>query len=301
MSSIDSSIDRRPRLATLVVIVLGAAGCGGSLGGAGPGAAGGLGKGTGSAGASGPGGRSGLGAIGGNVGIAGSEGLGGGFGTGAGGSGGGFGSGVGGSGDGFGTGAGGSGRPVGGAGGTGAATGGVTGTGGSMCMHRTAGEVPSEHRPMPPTCPSNPPVPLASGGVPACATGSDCTSQGYGSCTAGQCVSDFCLADGDCQKGYVCACGGRTVTVSPPGAATDAASQDYPVNTCVPATCRMDSDCGPQGYCSPSYTCGTVQGYYCHGPADTCADAAKDCCGSQECFWSAPEGAFVCAVELCIE
>jgi hypothetical protein len=114
-------------------------------------------------------------------------------------------------------------------------------------------------------------------------------------------VSDFCLADGDCQKGYVCACGGETATVSPPPGATDAAAEAYAINTCVPATCRMDSDCGPGGYCSPSYTCGTVQGYYCHGPADTCADPAKDCCGSQDCFWSAAAGAFTCAIELCIE
>jgi hypothetical protein len=113
-------------------------------------------------------------------------------------------------------------------------------------------------------------------------------------------VNDFCLADGDCQKGYVCACGGETRTVSPPAGATDAAVEAYAINTCVPATCRKDSDCGPEGYCSPSYTCGTVQGYYCHGPADTCADPAKDCCGSADCFWSATAGAFVCAVELCI-
>jgi hypothetical protein len=131
-------------------------------------------------------------------------------------------------------------------------------------------------------------------------TSADCTSQGYGSCTAGNCVSDFCLADGDCQKGYVCACGGLTRTVSPQSGAIDAASEAYSINTCVPATCRMDSDCGPQGYCSPSYTCGTVQGYYCHGPADTCADPATDCCGSQYCWWSPTAGAFSCAVQLCI-
>ena len=272
-----SAIDRRSRLGTLIVIVLGSVGCSGSLGGgAGPG--GRPGQGSGGAGASGPGGRSGLGGTAASTGIGGAENLGGAFGTGAGGSG----------------------RPFGGAAGTSAGTGGVTGTGGSMCTHSAAGEVPSEHRPMPPSCESNPPIPLVSGGFPSCATGGDCTSQGYGSCTAGHCVSDFCLADGDCQKGYVCACGGEIFTVSPPAGATDAAVEAYAINTCVPATCRKDSDCGPEGYCSPSYTCGAVQGYYCHGPADTCADPAKDCCGSADCFWSATAGAFVCAVELCI-
>lgn len=272
-----SAIDPRSRLGTLIVIVLASVGCGGSLGG-GAGSGGRPGQASGRAGAPGPGGRSGLGGTAASTGIGGAENLGGAFGTGAGGSG----------------------RPFGGAAGTGAGTGGVNGTGGSMCMHSAAGEVPSEHRPLAPSCASNPPIPLVSGGLPACATSADCTSRGYGSCTAGHCVSDFCLADGDCQKGYVCACGGETFTVSPPAGAPDAAAEAYAINTCVPATCRMDSDCGPEGYCSPSYACGTVQGYYCHGPADTCADPAKDCCGSADCFWSAPAGAFVCAVELCI-
>jgi hypothetical protein len=114
-------------------------------------------------------------------------------------------------------------------------------------------------------------------------------------------MSDFCLADGDCQKGYVCACGGETITMRPPPGETDAASQAYAINLCVPATCRMDSDCGPEGYCSPSYNgCGNLEGYYCHGPADTCADPAKDCCGSQYCIWSAAAGAFSCAYQTCI-
>ncbi len=209
------AIDRRSRLGTLIVIVLVSVGCGGSLGGgAGPG--GRPGQGGGRAGASGLGGRSGLGGSAGSTGIGGAENLGGAFGTGAGGSG----------------------RPFGGAAGTSAGTGGVTGTGGSMCMHSAAGEVPSEHRPVPPSCESNPPIPLVSGGFPSCATGADCTSQGYGSCTAGHCVNDFCLADGDCQKGYVCACGGETRTVSPPAGATDARTATARKATSAPAAGR---------------------------------------------------------------
>jgi hypothetical protein len=289
-----SSIGRGSRQATLVVMVLGAIGCGGSLGSGGAGPGGGFGKGTGRGGAAGPGGRSGGGAVGGSVGIGGADGPGGAFGTGAGGLGGAFGPGVGG----------GPGRPSGGAAGTRPGTGGVIGTGGSDpsgCMHSAAGEVPSEHRATPQSCAPNAPVPLPSGGVPGCVLSADCTSHGYGSCTAGLCVSDFCLADGDCQKGYVCACGGITTTVSPPPGETDAASQAYAINICVPATCRMDSDCGPEGYCSPSYNgCGNLEGYYCHGPADTCADPAKDCCGSQYCIWSAAAGAFSCAYQTCI-
>jgi hypothetical protein len=266
----------------VTTIVLGLAGCGSSL--TSPGGIAGRSAGTGGAiGSGGSVGTSGVGGLGGASGLGGAGDLGG-LGAGA----------AGGLGGGF-------------------ATGGTPGNGGGLgeggtgldgCTRPTPGEVPPEHRPTPPSCAPNTTRPLPDGGVPSCTTSADCVAQGYGSCTAGQCVSDACLADGDCQKGYVCACaGGVEYRRALNGAADGGACQPYPVNICVPATCRMDSDCGAEGYCSPSYNgCGGLEGYYCHGPADTCVDATRDCqsCGSNYCIWSSAAGAFTCAFQTCI-
>jgi hypothetical protein len=45
-------------------------------------------------------------------------------------------------------------------------------------------------------------------------------------------------------------------------------------NTCVPGDCRVDSDCGPGGYCSPTVAPNglSLSGYYCHTPLDQCID-----------------------------
>jgi hypothetical protein len=45
----------------------------------------------------------------------------------------------------------------------------------------------------------------------------------------------------------------------------------------VPGDCRVDTDCGPCGWCSPtSGACGSVVGYYCHTPKDQCINDS-DC------------------------
>lgn len=85
-----------------------------------------------------------------------------------------------------------------------------------------------------------------------------CNNTPTGSCT---CTYDLCLHDSDCTGGP-CACHGSAYTF--PGG-----------NECVPGNCRIDSDCGPGGYCSPSngaYFCGGPAGYYCHTPSDLCTD-----------------------------
>lgn len=76
------------------------------------------------------------------------------------------------------------------------------------------------------------------------------------------CTYDACMHDTDCNKGEVCACHGSPY-VGGYG------------NACVQGDCRVDSDCGPAGYCSPAYdtnSCGGLLGYYCHTAADQCVN-----------------------------
>jgi len=101
------------------------------------------------------------------------------------------------------------------------------------------------------------------------------------------------VQDTDCPAGNTCACHGSAYT----GGAG---------NTCVPGNCRVDADCGTDGYCSPAYnthSCGGVAGYYCHTPKDTCLDDS-DCTSSQSgpqvCTYSTAAGHWACAAqELC--
>jgi hypothetical protein len=199
----------------------------------------------------------------------------------------------------------------GGAGTSGTGTGGAAGTigtggtiniggaGGASCAGTRVsppGTVPAEHRAVATACsPSN--APPLDGGAMSCTTNADCSPDGsaawnYNTCLHGVCSFDLCLTDADCGSSYVCACssdyyGGNAA---------------YHPNICVPSNCRVDADCGAGGYCSPSRGyCGTFQGFYCHGPSDTCVDATADCaaCGISACVYAPTVGAFVCGSSIC--
>jgi hypothetical protein len=77
-------------------------------------------------------------------------------------------------------------------------------------------------------------------------------------------MGDQCLMDTDCPNGGVCTC------------------SKFPsqfTNRCVPATCRIDADCGVDGICAPTSSyCGIGQGYRCRSAADTCC-TYEDCAG----------------------
>jgi hypothetical protein len=98
------------------------------------------------------------------------------------------------------------------------------------------------------------------------------------SCPSG---SGACTVDSDCSAAAdgVCACSGQV-----PGG-----------NTCVYGNCRVDSDCGDGGFCSPSVSTGcnypACGGYFCHTCADQCVDDS-DCPESYACGYGA--GAWVC-------
>jgi hypothetical protein len=76
-------------------------------------------------------------------------------------------------------------------------------------------------------------------------------------------------------------------------------------NVCKAGNCRVDANCGPGGYCSPSLgTCGNyggVVGYYCHTAKDKCVDDS-DCAaqGGGDCRYDAMTGAWACATSQCV-
>jgi hypothetical protein len=126
-----------------------------------------------------------------------------------------------------------------------------------------------------------------------CLRDSDCTDGTRGRCLAGHfacmtyCSYDTCGTDTDCV-GAVCECRQQ---------ATDVAA-----NSCwAGGNCRVDSDCGPGGFCSPSqvatgclvFDVSSGQGYFCHTANDSCLDNGD--CGEQEIV--AGRGR-VCAYEL---
>jgi hypothetical protein len=167
------------------------------------------------------------------------------------------------------------------------------GAGGSPagCTPPAAGEVPTEHRATAAACSPSTRAPAPpDGGAQSCTLSADCAAAGnafYTNCLHGQCSFDVCLTDADCGTNAVCVC------------ASDyyGGNAAFHPNVCVQASCRVDSDCGAGGYCSPTHaSCGTFTGFYCHGPADTCVDATKDCgsCQKSACIYSPAIGAFTC-------
>jgi hypothetical protein len=141
-----------------------------------------------------------------------------------------------------------------------------------------AARVPVNHRPSDAQCgtpapPGNCSVAVNNFGDAGCLNDNDCASGTNGRCINGSggpaicsCTVDACIQDSDCPLGQTCACHGS------PYAFTQG-------NTCLQGDCRVDADCGPQGYCSPSISatsCGRLVGYYCHTGADLCTDDS-DC------------------------
>jgi hypothetical protein len=129
----------------------------------------------------------------------------------------------------------------------------------------------------------------------ACVTAADCTLDGSFypvKCLQSMCTFDECLTDSDCP-GQACSC-----------ASDYYGGNGLHANQCVPANCHVDSDCGPNGYCSPSVGyCGTYGGFYCHTKKDTCVDPTKDCADcttfGNACQYSPAAGGFTCGSAVC--
>jgi hypothetical protein len=119
-----------------------------------------------------------------------------------------------------------------------------------------------------------------------CVSDSDCTSGANGRCFPfgglvgpGGCSYDECSTDSSCGSRTPCLCRGS--------------SSDNSANVCDPGgDCAVDSDCGPGGYCSPSWES-------CGGPKYRCHTAHDACINDGDCP-SVDAGAFSCStVALC--
>ena len=154
-------------------------------------------------------------------------------------------------------------------------------TGNPLCTFT----VPTTHRATAPTCSSTrpPSQPGDAGAVDAghefgCSYDSQCTQGTNGRCMPeGQivgCTYDECTTDTSCGTGKICVCGASS------------GSEGRSPNVCLPSGCLVDSDCGPDGFCSPSYdtTCGAydgVVGYFCHRAAAECT--VDECVNDSDC------------------
>ena len=174
--------------------------------------------------------------------------------------------------------------------------------------------VPRDHRPTEgPACPND----RAPGGVPAmctadggpppgggCQQDSDCTAGINGRCLQLRgcymaCSYDECFRDSDCAGNVPCQC-------------RDSASSTDGNRCLINSNCRVDDDCGPAGYCSPSQLNGCIRmctvpcdsethcyagttevpcwcgqscgnGYFCHTANDTCTNDCECDVGDSAC------------------
>lgn len=161
------------------------------------------------------------------------------------------------------------------------------------------GRVPVNHRPVAEACDDVRP-PGSFQGEPLegaeCSQDTDCVDGDNGRCTQGRfvfCSYDHCFADDDCANGMgggVCGCEG-------------AAFDDG--NVCLGGNCRTNADCGPGGYCSPTFGgCGNytgVEAYFCHTPEDECIDDA-DCQDQPQgyCAFAPERGLWACSYAHCV-
>jgi hypothetical protein len=173
------------------------------------------------------------------------------------------------------------------------------------------GRVPMQHRPAGGVCPARPPGGGATPGCfydsgAGCAIDRDCTAGVNGRCLdkpirskaarsptipppcgppmccgPPQCSYDECVTDSDCPAGSPCLCRSNGSDVSP--------------NVCAGAgNCKLDSDCGPGGYCSPDNCWPYDDHFFCHGPADTCIDDTDCCWPTPACRFDSAAGHFEC-------
>jgi len=122
-----------------------------------------------------------------------------------------------------------------------------------------------------------------------CLTATDC---GFLSrCVGGHCRTDQCYADSDCKsEKSVCAC--------------DPMNHGH---RCLPSDCQVDADCGPGGFCSPSFglQCGSYHGvlsYHCHTPKDDClndSDCRKESSSYGYCAFEPKSGHWICGTAEC--
>lgn len=104
---------------------------------------------------------------------------------------------------------------------------------------------------------------------------------GRGAVNGFRCSYDTCFADSTCAEGSACQC----------RESSDSVDSNYCTK---PSDCRVDADCGENGYCSPSQShewCGTF--YACHTPNDECVNDS-DCGTNTYCDFDTTVNHWVC-------
>jgi len=124
-----------------------------------------------------------------------------------------------------------------------------------------------------PSVNSTPPL-----GENACETHADCTAGDNGRCVSGgsvagyvaatQCEYDECVDDADCPLGTACLCGTN--------------------NRCVPATCRLDEECGAGQRCllrdpDPYSSCPYQPNSHPLRPEFRCTTPSDECSSDEDC------------------
>jgi hypothetical protein len=151
----------------------------------------------------------------------------------------------------------------------------VFGCGGQTAADSTNGAIAAKHRSTGTMCPSERGPGNGLGAlVDECTQDSDCTAGTNGRCLNYHrtvCSYDDCFSDSDCRGVEPCQC-------------RPSATSMFPNYCVIGSNCRLDSDCGPNGFCSPSMSdcMGTPSGYFCHTPQDTCVNDS-DCSNPQTC------------------
>jgi hypothetical protein len=100
-------------------------------------------------------------------------------------------------------------------------------------------------------------------------------------CSRGD-AGNACSTSKDCATGTTCSCGDFSQT---------------PNSGCVQSNCSVDSDCGANGYCSPSLIqedCnGASEGIFCHTAKDQCNSDSD--CGDLHCMYIETEAKWMCS------
>jgi hypothetical protein len=203
------------------------------------------------------------------------------------------------------------------------------GAAGAMAQAGRETRAPGRHRATGATCPlarapgklrECPPEGSPADNPDGCLHDSECTSGANGRCVPlnapfftcrGTCSYDECSGDSACPAATPCECRASETVVT--------------ANRCVgTSNCRVDADCGPGGFCSPSVvnpfcaclspalcdssshcyagdkevpcSCGDAcgHGYYCHTGQDQCLDD-EDCGAGQTCNYDRLEDRWTCS------
>ncbi len=161
---------------------------------------------------------------------------------------------------------------------------------------------PLRHRATPVACPTGDvtkPVVTHAKMSPGrvCKSAADCGPSAR--CVTGYCHDDQCYQDSDCVAWLA--------AQKVPGKSVCECDPMGHGHRCLVSDCKTDGDCGPGGFCSPSFglSCGSYHGvlsYHCHTQKDDCLnddDCKKDGSSYGYCAFEPKSGHWICGYGEC--